>query len=547
MTIYWPETQPVRDPAAEDSGFVLGLPEELLQRHGARVLDPAAAPSVEGVAPAERSTVYQSAVLLVPPTMMNTLDKMRDLNVVLAAVGMQIPPDKFIINPDLPELPQPLVLRPSPGATPVVVDAAVALTAIRASKLVGKEQCGLSHLLFAAVGDLGGVPGAIQGVSPPFGQDSATAFGYLQGPVVLEMPPIHRRSENELPLGRRPVIAVLDTGVAQNSRLEIGQLPTNVPPANWPLGPYVKVDKAAQDAVFAAGDNLLQQGLRVEVIKHPKDEPLTRNPLYGDLARCSGHGVFATGIIQQIAPDATVLAVRVMGTDGVAKEEVVAAALDVLVKRVDRAQATGDMSTMVDVVSLSMGCPYEGPIAEEMASPIAVQIKKLRERGVLVVASAGNSSSGGRFFPACMSTHADNPKITTPPVINVGALNPNGSKALFSNESKAVTCYAPATNVISTFPQDINASRQPLIQVAATNRADLPQSRQSPDTDDYTLSAMSIGSGTSFAAPYIAAHLANALHGMVATGTSEITRKEAAMDRAAAAVDAVRLAAQPKP
>ncbi len=237
-----------------------------------------------------------------------------------------------------------------------------------------------------------------------------------------------------------------------------------------------------------------------------------------------------------------------MGSDGIARESVVVAALQALVKRVDRALASGDMREMVDVVSLSLGYPYEGTIEQEKKSPVAKQITELRRRGVLVVAAAGNSASAERFFPACMSTHSDAakpgevPVPVGPPVINVGALNPNGSKALYTNEGPAVTCYATGTNVVSTFPQDANASRQPLVQVAAVNRPGLPQYRQSPDVDDHTRSPFAIWTGSSFAAPHVAAHLANALHGL-APLVGTVSAQEAALDRAATAVHTVKTAA----
>jgi len=539
MTIYWPDAQHSTTSEVDDTGLPLLVSEEVLQRHGARILRPADA--VDGQdGPALQPTAYVTSVLLVPTERRGDLGTLRDL---LGPVGMTIS-DNIPWEPDLPVAP---VLLQAADSRPVVVDAWTALQAIRANTTLG-PQISLEHLMFASqlAGDLAGVPGAIQGFAPPFGPAGSVPFGYLDGPVALELPPIVQTNTSTLKLGRRAVVAVLDTGIGRNDWLDIQTLNTAAPMSTWDTGDYVKVDGAIQSLVEMAGDQLNNQliaqapkGLPprlIDVIRHAKDEPLTRNPLIGTQDWCFGHGEFCAGIIGQIVPDATVLAIRVMGSDGIARESAVVAALKGLVDRVDKAFSTGDTELMVDVVSLSMGYPFERPEADEKTSPITVQIEALRARGVLVVAAAGNSASTARFFPACLATHTT--PLSTPPVISVGALNPNGSKALFTNETP--TCYATGVNVISTFPQDANASRQPLLQVPAVNRPGLPQFRQSPDADDHTQSPFAVWTGTSFAAPHIAAQLAKALHGMATVAAATSTPQEQATKRAKDARDAVK-------
>ncbi|MDX8030276.1 S8 family serine peptidase [Lentzea sp. BCCO 10_0856] len=546
MTIYWPKTPLAEDPV-NDGGLAFEVPQEVLRRHGASVLEPSTAAN-SAVGRALRPTAYVSSVLLIPRAEL-TAKNNESLNVLLNPIGMRLPEldNGRDGKPGLPPLPEgldtvPVVLQPAGQSA--VVDAWAALQAIRAGAAKElSDQISLDHLMFASRwnGDLGGVPGPIQGFVP-FGPGTAGS-GYLDGPVALELPAIRQQEVSTLALGRRPVVAVLDTGIGRNTWLDIPELDTKLPVFRWKTGPHVKVDDKIQTAVQEAGTYLRDQDHRVEVITHPKDEPLTRNPLVGTQAWCFGHGLFCAGVIQQIAPDSTVLAVRVMGSDGVARESAVVAALRALVQRIDDALFTGDPEMMVDIVSLSMGYLFERPESEEALSPIAVQINELRNRGVLVVAAAGNSASSERFFPASLSTFSN--ALTTPPVISVGALNPNGSKALFTNEGKSVTCYATGTNVISTFPQDANASRQPLVQVPAVNRPGLPQFRQSPDVDDHRLSPFTVWTGSSFAAPHIAAHLAKALHDMAPAEATGIGKTEQAMKRAADAVAAVKHAANP--
>lgn len=578
MTIYWPkadaehpdeEERKPATPVDDDNGLAFEVPVEVLRRHGARVLEPSTARS-SAAGPALRPTAYVSSVLLIPRDELAPTANRNTLNAVLGTVGMRLPvfedddenstrPPEAVLPPEGMET-VPVVLRSLDP--PVDVDAWTALQAFRGRAATDRElaredpafepravesdrlakRISLDHLMFASRwnGDLGGVPGPIQGFVPPFGNDIA-ASGYLVGPVAVELPAIDPKGD--LALGRPAVVAVLDTGIGRNDWLGIKALTTSeLDLSKWPTGDYVKVDTKVQEAVKDVGTYLWQQDHRFEVIAHPKDEPLSRNPLVGTQAWCFGHGEFCAGIIAQIAPDATVLAVRVMGTDGVARASVVVAALRALVRRIDG--APGVPPQMVDVVSLSMGFPFERGEDEELASPLAVEIANLRRRGVLVVAAAGNSASSQPFFPASLSTAKDG--LTTPPVISVGALNPNGSKALFTNEGPYVTCYATGTNVISTFPQDANASRQPAVQVSAKNREDLPQYRQSPDVDDHSNSPFGVWTGSSFAAPHVAAHLANALHGMApVTGSSTTSKVDQAMKHAKDAVAKVQEAAQP--
>jgi subtilisin family serine protease len=579
MTIYWPKAdaehpdEQERKPATlveDDSGLAFDVPVEVLRRHGARVLEPSTA-SNSAAGPALRPTAYVSSVLLIPREELLPTANRNTLNDVLGTVGMRLPffedDEENSSEPPEAELPPagidtvPVALRSLEPS--VDVDAWTALQAFRGRAATDRrlaredpalepaasesdrlaKRISLDHLMFASSwnGNLGGVPGPIQGFVPPFGSD-VVASGYLVGPVAVELPAIARKGN--LTLGRPAVVAVLDTGIGQNTWLGIDALSTSeLDLSKWPTGNYVQVDTKIQKAVEDAGRYLRQQKLPVEVITHPKDEPLSRNPLVGTQAWCFGHGEFCAGIIAQIAPEATVLAVRVMGTDGVARESAVVAALQALVRRIDGTE--GDAPQMVDIVSLSMGFPFERTEDEQLASPLAVEIENLRRRGVLVVAAAGNSASSQPFFPACLSTVKDG--LTTPPVVSVGALNPNGSKALFTNEGPFVTCYATGTNVISTFPQDANASRQPAVQVSAKNRDDLPQYRQSPDVDDHRNSPFGVWTGSSFAAPHVAAHLANALHGMApVTGTSTTSKVDQAMKHAKDAVAKVQDAAQPQ-
>jgi RNA polymerase sigma factor (sigma-70 family) len=130
-------------------------------------------------------------------------------------------------------------------------------------------------------------------------------------------------------------------------------------------------------------------------------------------------------------------------------------------------------------------------------------IKALLGLGVVVVAAAGNLASARRFYPAAFALEkAPDGGV---PVISVGALNPNGTKAMFSNDGDWVTAFALGAAVVSTYPVDVDASRTPELRIPVNRRppGDVP-GREALDPNDYSGGA-AVWSGTSFAAPHLAA------------------------------------------
>jgi subtilisin family serine protease len=89
-------------------------------------------------------------------------------------------------------------------------------------------------------------------------------------------------------------------------------------------------------------------------------------------------------------------------------------------------------------------------------------------------------------------------------VVSVGALNPNGTDAMFTNAGPWVRTYAPGASVVSTTPP-FQGGWQPMARTEAYQRI-----RETEDPDDYT-GAFAIWSGTSFAAPLVAGRIASAL------------------------------------
>ncbi|GIH17629.1 S8 family serine peptidase [Rugosimonospora africana] len=536
MRLYFPPS----DGPAQRSGAVArptalpAIPDSVLDRHGARVLRPAEAVRASG-APAPASTVYRSGVLLVPQDLLTgERAALAAFNAALAGEGFTLLAPESVPGAVRGHAASAGALaashRAAPlaaaGGQPVAVDAWRALTALRAAGQRGDLDASaagrvrLDHLLV-------GANIATQGSGDPepltLGTPQAALSGRIPVGVMLPAPP--RRTLAQLGVGRRPVVAVLDTGYAPHPWLDVVDRSAAVP-----ADEFVVVDSAAQAAIQAGTvAGATRSGMPTEILDGYLDQPAVAQPLVGELDSHAGHGTFIAGLIRQIAPDAQVRAIRVMHPDGVAYESDVLLALALIADETRRAQQGDATARPVDVVCLSLGYFDEGDPTGQATGQLAAAIDTLTGLGVLVVAAAGNHATGREFYPAALSTRPSPGGF--PAVVSVGALNPNGSIARFSNEAPWVTLYAPGVALMSTFPA-VAGSVNPAETVNGASRR-----RESLDPDDFG-AGFALWSGTSFAAPVAAAMLANLILGQ---GTALDERDgPAAIRRAGQAWDALQ-------
>lgn len=560
----------------DDSASVLvSLPPTILQRHGARVLDPSTAVAIDGY-PTPRSTVYRAKTLLIPGELHGRAP-IDSFNKILGHIGVNLVPSVTRRGNNrhhrqsidvLPQLPRPAVLVPAKDSdTPAEVDAWLALQTLRAATRARKQdgkldkadvdRITLEHLLIGSAitgspadgggGGISGGPGTNNDGSGPTSTDSYLfSGGAARTPVavLLEAPARMSAAQCVTNYGRRPMIAVLDTGVRAHPWLDVtakrGGGYDNDPQGNG--DGFIEIDHAIQDAIRAEGENAGAQGDRPrQVIRAPWDTPFTTEPMLGELASDTGHSTFISGIVRQLAPDARVLAIRAMHGDGIVYEGDLLCALHQLANRVASAQASGDPAKMVDVVSLSLG--YFSESSSDMAFTFALWqvIEKLLDMGVVVVAAAGNYSTSRMFYPAAFAQRPAAPGQV--PLISVGALNPNGSKAMFSDGGHWVTAWASGAVVVSTLPTDINASRSPELRMRAhpanpiPRGVSLPGFRAALDPDDYSC-GFGVWSGTSFSAPLLAARIIRSLlNGAAKSGLRlDPSDEQTTTDRALAAL-----------
>jgi len=521
--------------AVEDASTLNELPtppRQVLDRHGARVLDPATAVVAAGQ-PVPRTTVYRPGVFLLPNKYARDPEAMAAVNGVLARIGLSAEPVRpgggskdFARAQQLDDLPVRALLRVREDSDPVVVDCWKALQLLRAAASGEKpeidpeivKEMSVEHLLFTSP-VFGGVPWETSGLGgTPWetsGFGAGSSYGRTHGanriPVTLAAEPPYRSRK---PAHRRPVIAVLDTGIGPHPWFGLAGR-GGPPPAGAGLTVAPDIQAAILQSELASGTTL-----HTQLLTDYWDAPTTGQPLIGDVDTDTGHGLFIAGIVRQACPEADTLAIRVVHSDGVAYEADVLLALHLLADRVRDAQANDRPENMVDVVSLSLGYYEENPADVAYTGQFGAVIAELLGLGVLVVAAAGNDATTRRFYPAAF---ADQPLGggCGPQVISVGALNPDvtTSKALFSNEGPWVRCWATGAGVVSTYPDDVRGS-------AAADH-ELP-GRNSFDPDDYS-AGFAVWDGTSFAAPLAAAGLAKALFqsGDLATVDRETVVKRA--------------------
>ncbi|HST48414.1 S8 family peptidase [Jatrophihabitans sp.] len=491
----------------------LNPPAEVLNKHGGRVLDPASAVRLPSQPPV-RPTVYLGARLLVrsvklddevlpalnqaasesnlllafDPADANLLELARQagleelaLRVLATRVRLEPATDKPAAPPDAWHVLQSyraIVGPSSPAANQVSLDHLLTATnGLHAS-------AGISGVPYMGGGGVDGVPymgGGSVGISSQYGMPGHGG----RTPVTWLGAPPPRVAEADKPC-RRPVVAVLDTGVGRHPWLPASIVQRHPKVASLPIG---QTDPATD----------------------PEVSGRLNNPLEGTLDSDAGHGTFIAGLIRQICPDADILAIRVMYGDGAVPEGDLLEALNRLLLRQALAQALDKPEWLVDVVSLSLGYYHELPADFAYDQLLIESLRALGERGVAVVAAAGNDATARHFYPAGFAPHAGgkwNPvQHNLLPVVSVGALNPDlRSVALFSNAGDWVCCHRQGAALVSTMPTTFNGSLQPIASVRVTGDG----LRSTIDPDNFH-GGFATWSGTSFAAPILAAEVAELL------------------------------------
>jgi hypothetical protein len=335
-------------------------------------------------------------------------------------------------------------------------------------------------------------PYVAHGGSDPYSPQPPTANAeYAQPgwggrmPVLWVGPRPSRRRNRELAGARRPVVAVLDTGTG--------------------IHPWL-TDKVVDRAPTCGH-------LRIGITDPATDIERTgvvTGGLTGSLDIQAGHGTFIAGLVHQRCPDARILSIRVVQPDGVVSEYDLLQALNMLWVRQKLALLHDEREKLVDVISISLGYYHEQP-SDALFDPLMLApLRELGRLGVAVVVSAGNDATNRPLYPAAFAPHRggvlERASHDEVPLVAVGATNPDGSVALFSNDGPWVRAYRPGAGLVSTMPTTFDAGRKATVQVIENG-----QVRSTIDPDNF-LSGFASWSGTSFAAPILAGDLAQCMN-----------------------------------
>ena len=192
--------------------------------------------------------------------------------------------------------------------------------------------------------------------------------------------------------GRGAVVAILDTGVDVSHPALVGRLAAGFDFVDDDADPSEEENFVDDD-----GDGEIDEGF--------------------------GHGTFVAGLVLAVAPDATVLPVRVLDTDAVGSVSRIAAGI----------RFATDHG--VDVINLSLGARVRSEI-------IRGEVRRAQSHGIVVVAATGNRSDGTVIdFPAGLAD-----------VIAVSSLAADLGRADFANAGSRTTVAAPGTELIGPFP-----------------------------------------------------------------------------------------------
>jgi hypothetical protein len=206
-------------------------------------------------------------------------------------------------------------------------------------------------------------------------------------------------------------------------------------------------------------------------------EVLDDSPPGGDgyLDLAAGHGSFCAGIVQQIVPEADIHVHNHIDSDGFVDELHVAIEL---VRHVRQGLEDGKDV----VVNLSFGAETvdnERPVALGVALEIIEEESHKSDHEVLVVAAAGNFGHNRECYPAAFPT-----------VTAVAALTQDLSPAIWSTRGPWVDVSTIGEGVRSTF-----------VPGTESEVAD-------PGLEEFPDNAWALWTGTSFAAPQVAAAIA---------------------------------------
>ncbi|MCU0494437.1 MAG: S8 family serine peptidase [Chloroflexaceae bacterium] len=243
------------------------------------------------------------------------------------------------------------------------------------------------RLLYAEVNYVGDTPEGKPRLMGAWGGTDPRPFTNQYVVQLLGLPQAHSMSR-----GAGKVVAVLDTGA---------QLDHPALASRWTSARYDFVDGDSDPTDRGNGRDDDGDGVADEMV---------------------GHGTHVAGIVHLVAPDAQIMPLRVLDGEGYGDFFSVAAAIDYAVEN------------GASVINLSLGSTANSRM-------IADAIRRATQRGIVVVAAAGNENSEVKQFPAAVQC-----------ALPVTSVNQNDVRSDFSNFGDWIDFAAPGEAIYSPFP-----------------------------------------------------------------------------------------------
>lgn len=253
---------------------------------------------------------------------------------------------------------------------------------------------------------IGRAPEGVQRVSWPKGEESSD-YQEQWAAGVIRLPEAHTVTR-----GAEVTVAVLDTGIDLTHPALVGQL----------VSGYDFVDLDADPSEVGTADQNLHYG----------------------------HGTHVAGLVALVAPEASIMPLRVLDEDGVGNIWVLAEALAYAINP-DGNPNTADGA---DVINLSLSTIQQTNLLAEIVASVTCEqdddpgeeddcLVGPNQHGAVVVAAAGNSSSSIPEYPAAEGVLGS---------LAIGASTQADTLAVFSNYGSWVDLAAPGQDILSTVP-----------------------------------------------------------------------------------------------
>lgn len=157
-----------------------------------------------------------------------------------------------------------------------------------------------------------------------------------------------------------------------------------------------------------------------------------------------GHGTHVAGLIAMVAPDAKIMPIRVLGTDGRGDffklSQAIKFALDHGANVINLSLSTPNSSKLIsDVFYHELDGPEDPPAGTIMP-------------GTVVVAAAGNSGANIQEYPAAVDPDPNKVIRRGRCVLSVAASTTDDGLAIFSTRGSWVSLMAPGERIISPVP-----------------------------------------------------------------------------------------------